>query len=311
MKIGISYNLFDGEELISRSIEVLRECGVEYISVIWQKISYFGQPASEGIEDLLNDFVRKKLVDEIHLFSPKYSGKPAFSLYTTKFARMDENAKRNLGLNFARKTGCTHFLTIDADEFYFPKEFKKAVNFIDQNDIDYSAVSIQSYHLKPTHALYNPNDTMKVPFLVNIAKWPDAWFEYDCGAFDPHCYTDPTRRISMMPNRQKLHIFPKEDIMMHHMRTIRKNLCKKYINSTHFESANPRRVKRLLKKIREKDGVFEGTINTVDNHFNIQVKTDTAIGYEAPNKNWQTPLFWLINFLRSKIVKPLKINVYR
>ena len=311
MKIGISYNLFDGEELISRSIEVLRECGVKHISVIWQKVSYFGQPASEGIENLLNDLVQKKLIDELILFTPKYSGKPAFSLYTTKFARMDENAKRNLGIDVARKAGCTHFLTIDADEFYFPEEFKKAAEFIDQNNVDYSAVSIQPYHLKPTHALYAPDDDIKVPFLINIAKWPDTWFEYDGCAFVPYCYTDPTRRISMMPNRHKLHIFPQEDIMMHHMRTVRKNLCKKYINSTHFQSANPRRVKRLLKKIREKDGVFEGTINTVDNHFNIQVETDTAMSYEAPFKNWQTPLFWLINFLRSKLVNPLEKNVYR
>lgn len=311
MKIGISYSLFDCEELLQRSVEVLREGGVEHVSVLWQKISYFGQPASEGVEDLLHDLVRRKLVDELRLYSPKYSGKPAFSLYTTKFAKMDENAKRNLGLEIARSVGCTHFLSIDADEFYLPKEFRNAAKFIDKNDVDYSVVSIQPYHLRPTHALHAINDSLKVPFLTNIQKWPDTWFEFGGLGFGTDCNTDPTRRISMTPDRQKLHIFPEKQIMMHHMRTIRKNLCRKYVNSTHFQTANARRVKRILRQVREMQGIFEGQIREVENHFGIHIETDSLLNYETPYKNWQTPLLWGSNFVMSKLFRPLERAVYR
>jgi hypothetical protein len=224
VKIGISYPLFDGEELLQRSIEVLREGGVEHVNVLWQKISYFGQPASEGIEDLLNDLVRGKLIDDLRLYTPKYSGEPAFSLYTTKFAKMDENAKRNMGLEIARQAGCSHFLPVDADEFYFPHEFQGAAQFVDKYNVDYSVVSIQPYHLKPTHALLSRNDSLKVPFLMNIQKWPDAWLEYGALAFGETYNTDPTRRINLKPHTHTLHYFPEDQIMMHHMRTVRKNL---------------------------------------------------------------------------------------
>jgi hypothetical protein len=311
LKIGISYSLFDCEELLQRSVEVLRDCGVEHVSVLWQKVSFFGQPASEGIEDLLNDLVRKRLIDELRLYTPKYSGKPVCSLYTTKFAKMDETVKRNLGLEIARKAGCTHFLSVDADEFYFPKEFRNASTLVEENDIDYSVVSIQPYHLRPTYALHAFNDSLKVPFLINVKKWPDTWFEFSSLAFGDNCNTDPTRRISMNPRSQKLHVFPEDQIMMHHMRTVRKNLCKKYINSTHFQSANPRRVRRMLQQAREMRGVFEGNILEVENHFNIHIETDASLSYEPPYLNWKTPLLWGTNFIVSKLFRPLDRTVYR
>ena len=40
MKIGVSYNLFDGEELLESSIKSIRK-NVDYISVVYQTISNF------------------------------------------------------------------------------------------------------------------------------------------------------------------------------------------------------------------------------------------------------------------------------
>ena len=311
MKIGISYSLFDGEELLKRSVETLRECGVDYVNIIWQKISYFGQPASEGIEDLLADLVRSKLVDELLHYAPKYSGKPAFTLYTTKFAKMDELAKRNLGLELARQAGCSHFLSIDADEFYFPRQFRAAAKFIQKNDIDYSVVEIQPYHLKPTFALHPVRDNLHVPFIFNIEKWPDCWLEYDSMSFPQSCYTDTTRRVNMTLDKQRLHIFPRDEILMHHMRTVRKSLCRKYTNSTHFQSANARRVQRLLLQAREMKGVFEGTISEVENHFNIHIDPSDPFVYNKPYRTWQTPVLWVNNFISSKLFKPLERTIYR
>ncbi len=209
------------------------------------------------------------------------------------------------------KTCCPHFLSIDADEFYFPHEFRAATHYVNIHEVDYSVVEIQPYHLKPTQALTPLRDDLRVPFLFNIKKWPDAWFEYGSPAFPPSCNTDPTRRVNMVADKHRLHIFARETIVMHHMRTVRKSLCKKYTNSTHFQSANARRVKRLLLQAKEMKGVFEGTISSVENHFGIDIGQTDIFSYEKPFRNWRTPVLWVTCFLVSKLFRPLKNAVYR
>ena len=58
MKIGISYNLFDGEELLESSIKSIRN-NVEYVSVVYQTISNFGNPCNEGLVPLLESLKEK------------------------------------------------------------------------------------------------------------------------------------------------------------------------------------------------------------------------------------------------------------
>ena len=41
MRLGVAYNLFDGEELIEYSIKSIRN-NVDFICIIWQKISNHG-----------------------------------------------------------------------------------------------------------------------------------------------------------------------------------------------------------------------------------------------------------------------------
>lgn len=53
MKVGISYNLFDGEELLESSIKSIRD-NVDYISVVYQTVSNFGNPCSEDLVTLLS-----------------------------------------------------------------------------------------------------------------------------------------------------------------------------------------------------------------------------------------------------------------
>ena len=60
MKLGISYNLFDGEELLEYSIQSVRN-STDHINVVYQKTSNWGEPCSENLEDLLSDLVKKKI----------------------------------------------------------------------------------------------------------------------------------------------------------------------------------------------------------------------------------------------------------
>jgi len=58
MKIGVSYNLFDGEELLESSIKSIRK-NVDYISVVYQTVSNFGNPCDEGLVPLLEELKSK------------------------------------------------------------------------------------------------------------------------------------------------------------------------------------------------------------------------------------------------------------
>ena len=53
MKLGVSYNVFDGEELLESSIKSIRS-EVDYISVVYQTVSNFGNQCSEELIPLLN-----------------------------------------------------------------------------------------------------------------------------------------------------------------------------------------------------------------------------------------------------------------
>ena len=52
-KWGVSYSLFDGEELLEPSILSIRDC-VDYINVVYQKESWVGTPATENIEKAMS-----------------------------------------------------------------------------------------------------------------------------------------------------------------------------------------------------------------------------------------------------------------
>ena len=118
MKLGISYNLFDGEELLEYSIQSVRN-SADHINVVYQKISNWGEPCSENLEDLLSDLVKKKLIDKIYCYTPKNTS-----------AGKNELHKRNIGLNIAKARFCSHFHNMDCDEFYHKNQFDEAKNLL-------------------------------------------------------------------------------------------------------------------------------------------------------------------------------------
>ena len=123
MKLGISYNLFDGEELLETSIKSVRKSAY-HISVVYQLISNSGEKRSDDIVSLLKDLKKRHLIDEFSLFETD----------ATKPANVNERNKRLVGLKIARKAGCTHYLSLDVDEFYHYDEIEKAKLFIERKN---------------------------------------------------------------------------------------------------------------------------------------------------------------------------------
>jgi len=213
MRLGAFYNFFDGEELIIKSIESIRN-NVDFIAVIFQHISNFGNKAHEGNLKLLKKLLKKKLIDFYELYVPNLS--------STTY--QNEIAKRNRGLKACVQNKCTHILGMDADEFYLEKEFKEAKEMIISEEFDATACSMQSYYKKPIYQIIPPEE-YSVPFITGI----HGNSKYTMKSTYP-VVIDPTRGFEESP--MHFYHFTREQLQMHHMSYVRKDITSKIMNSS-------------------------------------------------------------------------------
>jgi len=276
MKVGVSYNLFDCEELLEASIKCIRK-NVNYINIIYQTISNYGNPASPELKDKLNKLKEKGLIDEIYYFEPNLKKTP----------HENEIKKRDLGLKLAKKHGCTHFMSMDADEFYDEEQFNKALNQIAIHNIKSSAVGIVEYLKEPENQIlgayaFTPDEidlyNYYVPFIIKISKFKKQ--RHGKGYFP--CLTDPTRTLF---HSGRFKLFSTHKIAMHHMSTVRLDLSKKYANSSLMDSEKKyqEQVKELQqeilnfdfeknKKLPDNCSIFKGIlVKKVENKFKIEL----------------------------------------
>lgn len=219
-KLGVSYNVFDGIELLDSSLRSIRN-NVCYINVVYQSISNFGESApKEDVDEILR-LEKIGLIDKVIFYTPKLNDRP----------HNNETAKRNIGLQDCKKNGCTHFLCMDTDEFYRDKEFKEAKNFIIDNKITASACQLYLYVKSPKYRTEQPDPGMFVPFICKINKFSRIKF-----LAKRFCLTDPTRMVASFSN--KIWVFAPQKICMHHMSLVRKDLQLKFRNST-FNEGTP------------------------------------------------------------------------
>lgn len=217
MRLGISYNLFDGEELLEGSIKQIRKL-IDYVSVVYQTTSNFGNPCNPGLVPLLERLKSEGLIDELFEYVPKVN----------KGGHFNEIQKRNIGLALSQGAGCTHHMSMDSDEYYIPSEFEYLKNRIIDGmyrKIDYDATycQMQTYYKSSEYSL-NPPEEYYVSLIFKIK--PDS--TYILGSPVP-VLVDPTRRMS--PTDTPL-ILKREEIQMHHMSFVRKDISMKLTNSS-------------------------------------------------------------------------------
>jgi len=256
-KIGISYNLFDGEELLESSIKSIRN-NVDYISVVYQTVSNFGNPCDEGLVPLLEKLKEEGLVDEIFEYVPK----------TNKGGHFNEMTKRNIGLYLSEGAGCDYHMAMDSDEFYTDEQFKYMKKTMEEGNYDSSACQMTTYYKEPIYRL-EPKEEYYVSLLFKIKRGR----EYMIGHPFP-VLVDPTRR--MEPGHCK--IFTREEVEMHHMSYVRKDIKRKVINSSakgNFEDWIPEFLDYFSGWEYGKDALMPGrppgryNIIKVKNKFNI------------------------------------------
>lgn len=227
-KFCVSYSVFDGYELLEKSIESIRQ-SADYINVVYQKVSWYGVPADERLLPVLEELKRSGLIDELIEFSPNLKRR----------AGENEAAKRNLGLMHAKKVGGTYFMTMDADEFFIREEVEAAKRMLIENNVTHSYCPIVVYGVKPTERLLT-SSSLSVQFFSKIKR------KSRLGKNDKAiALIDPTRRLSHFSNA-KYYYLP--GCSMHHMTYIRKDVDGKMQNSSN-KTANKISLKMIEKRL--------------------------------------------------------------
>lgn len=208
MKLGISYPLFDGEELFGFLLNTIRP-KIDFVSVFYQETSYFGNPANPEMIESVHQWQKEGLIDKLIKFTPDLTQKSKFN----------ELNIRNQGITESANAGCTHHISSDCDEF---PEMEK-IDFVKkemEGDYHSSVVHYINYYKNPCWQI-TPIQGHCSSFIQPVTTFYDGKLPY------PH-KMELTRR----PNKnEKIRVFPLEEFAIHHMTYVRKDIRTKLRNS--------------------------------------------------------------------------------
>ena len=262
MRLVAVYNVWGDEQLLNLSIKNIRPL-VDGIIVIYSTVSNYGEA--------IFDFNFHEDIDYFK-FTPILSSTPM----------ANETAKRNAGLNKAREKGYTHFIMMDADEFYEPQEFLKGKRRFEVDDLSGLVCRTKVYFRSPKLTI--GYDTTLVPFIHKITdglkfefnkNYPFAWTDTDGVPFTPNrrIRIDPTRSMNISSD-----VFW-SGITMHHFSWVRSDIQKKIRNSTARQ--NIERSTIIADYCNAKAGYYcefyKTRLEACDNLFHIPEITDGNI----------------------------------
>lgn len=209
MKLAAIYNTFDGEELLEGSIAQIAD-EVDEILIVYQLESNIG----EHYPELLTTLAKiKELWPKIRL--RKYA--PDLELP----AATNERQKRQIGLDWALRLQCTHFLFLDNDEYYERDAFALAKALLENGNYDASACRLYTYYRQPTYRL-EPIENYWVPFICRLKLGLKAGSRFPARV-------DPTRGVSSI---ERCYLFVEGELVMHHYSYVRKDIGRKLRNSS-------------------------------------------------------------------------------
>ncbi len=245
-RFGVSYSIFDGEELLEASISSIRS-EVDYVNVVYQTISWHGNSCKESLVPLLKDLKNRGIIDELINWEPDLK----------KSSQLNEMEKRNAGLKAAKKAQVNYFMTMDCDQFYYKKELEEAKKLILKNNITHSYCAQILYGKRPTLRQISNHKCCYVQFFSKI----DKFSQLGDNEFAP-CLVDPTHKI-LERSHSKHYVL--HNIFTHHMSLVRSDLKKKHINSSGYQKNM-----KIDPDFDEMNNENENFIN-VKNYFGIQI----------------------------------------
>ncbi|RTK96646.1 MAG: hypothetical protein EKK64_03415 [Neisseriaceae bacterium] len=248
--------VFDGEEFLEFATKSIRK-SIDFISVTFQTISYFGNKTDSPTEDLLKKLKKENLIDEYIHFQPDLTLSP----------KQNELNLRNIGLNLSRLAGCTHHISADVDEFYDSSQLEFAKEEMEKENYDFSMIPIDTYYKNPCF-LVVPDQKLSVTFIHPVRN------EYSIEKEFPFSI-EITRRFKF---KEKYRVFSRDEIIMHHMSYVRKDIWKKFANSDNGKFYNLKKFASIYNKyeVGERLYLIPDYLNRrtklVENKFNIEIK---------------------------------------
>ena len=208
-KWGISYSVFDGEELLEPSLLSVRK-EADYINAVYQTTSWTGAYQNNGVVETLKKLKDKGLIDEIIEFRPDTKRSPV----------QNEINKRNLGLKYAKKAGVDYFMTMDVDEFYDKEALAQLKKDMVEKSVTHSYCPIINYGTLPTKLKKENPGKYAVSAFCKIGRFSRFGSRKKSIAI-----VDPTRNMSDCFG-SKYFFFC--NIQMHHMSNVRNDLTLKF-----------------------------------------------------------------------------------
>lgn len=268
MRLGVAYNIFDGEELLGYSLKNMREL-TDYIVLVYQEQSNFGK-WNRNLSPLLLQYQKEGLIDRCYKYTPTFQYDSNKNIINTNGLN-NEIEKRNIGLQLCKENKCTHFLNLDCDELYDPTQFQDAKKEIDEVGYDTSFCRMVTYYKQADIMVY-PHEDYYAPFIYRIKS--NTKFSFDHWNNLYPCKIDPTRRISAGYSR----IYDEQELMMHHFAYVRKNMESKITNTSsqvsYEEKCKVLKHWKNFKDIKD-DGLFIGgkrhKLKYTTNKFNIEI----------------------------------------
>ena len=213
MKLGAIYTVFNGIELLKKSIEQIYN-DVDVIVIVYQETSNRGFK-DEYVRYKVAEIVQHQLIDskKVHIipFIPNLG-------IDTK---TNELNKHNLGLQFLKQQECTHFFLSAVDHFYRTDEFISAKQKAVDGDFDVTLTSMFTYYKNVTWQI-EPIESYYMPFICKLQRQTQyvkkKW----------SLLVDPSVRIN---TDSSMYLFKEEEIMMHHYSMIRNDIENKFNNA--------------------------------------------------------------------------------
>ena len=221
MKLGVAYNVFDGEELLEYSINSIKAF-VDFIVVVAQETSNYGN-TNPNLRKTLLELKEKGLIDLIHWYTPNL-------IYDKKGNILSENGyeneqvKRQIGLDLCKDNECRIFSSMDCDELYFADEYCFAKEDFIAGNYDSSFCQMRTFYKSAEYQI-TPLESYYVPLFYKIDKNTKFTFEF----VPPYpVKIDPTRRIKAGHSL----IYTRDEIEMYHYSYVRKSIKTKIENSS-------------------------------------------------------------------------------
>lgn len=209
MKLAMCYTVFDGLELLEKSILNMIPV-VDFTIICYQTVSNKGNIKNDIAFDL------DKYVHNSDIYLVRYKTD------LTLGPKENERRKHNLMLSKAREYGATHLIMSATDHFYDTQEVFQAKRLVEKKDYDVTFTSMFTYFKKPTWQI-DPIETYYMPFIckINPLTKVERVKNYPL-------LVDPSVQLSPFKN---WYLFTEKQVMLHHYSVCRTDIREKYLNA--------------------------------------------------------------------------------